>query len=128
MHKHHIIPRYEGGSDLDENLVELTVTQHAMWHYAEWTRKKRPEDYIAWRGLAGIVPREETVRKASLIGSYKWGKARAQPISLINIETGEEASFESCTEACIQLGLNGGCLSMTISGKRSHTGGWIPAA
>ena len=128
MHKHHIIPRYEGGSDSAENLVELTVTQHAMWHFAEWQRKKRIEDRLAWQGLAGIIPREEAVRKASLIGSYKWGKARAKPVSLLNIETGEKASFESCTEACAQLGLTPGLLSLVISGYRAHTRGWIPAS
>jgi hypothetical protein len=30
-HKHHIIPKYMGGPDTPENLVEVTVTQHAMF-------------------------------------------------------------------------------------------------
>lgn len=52
-HKHHIIPKYEGGSDDPSNLVDLTVTQHAMWHFAEWQRKGREEDRLAWKGLSG---------------------------------------------------------------------------
>jgi hypothetical protein len=52
-HKHHIVPQYEGGSNDPFNLVELTVTQHAMWHFAEWQRKGREEDRLAWKGLAG---------------------------------------------------------------------------
>ena len=52
-HKHHIVPKYEGGSDDPSNLVELTVTQHAMWHFAEWQRKGREEDRLAWKGLSG---------------------------------------------------------------------------
>ena len=63
-HKHHIIPQYEGGSDFAENLVELTVTQHAMWHFAEWQRKNRWQDRIAWMGLAGIIGHEEAVSQA----------------------------------------------------------------
>ena len=58
-HKHHIIPRYESGSNLQENLVELTTTQHAMWHYAEWTRKKDNRDYLAWKCLSGQIGKEE---------------------------------------------------------------------
>ena len=70
-HKHHIIPRYEGGSDDPSNLVALTVIQHAMWHFAEWQRKGREEDRIAWQGLSKIIGREEVIRQASGIGGSK---------------------------------------------------------
>lgn len=33
-HKHHIIPKYMGGSNSKDNLVEVTVIQHAMFHGA----------------------------------------------------------------------------------------------
>ena len=64
VHKHHIVPRYEGGSDFAENIVELTVTQHAMWHFAEWQRKGLWQDKIAWQGLAGIIGKEEAISLA----------------------------------------------------------------
>ena len=35
-HKHRIVPGYEGGKYVEENVVKLTPTQHAMWHFAEW--------------------------------------------------------------------------------------------
>lgn len=70
-HKHHIVPRYEGGSDDPSNLAELTVTQHAMWHYAEWKRKGRKEDRIAWQGLAKIIGKEEAIRQAAGLGGAK---------------------------------------------------------
>ncbi len=70
-HKHHIIPRYEGGSNLQENLVELTTTQHAMWHYAEWTRKKDDRDYLAWKCLSGQIGKEEIQKIKSRIGYDK---------------------------------------------------------
>jgi hypothetical protein len=76
-HKHHIIPKYEGGSDDPSNLVVLSVTQHAMWHFAEWQRKGNKEDYIAWKALAKIIGKEETIRQASGIGgSRSKGKKR----------------------------------------------------
>ena len=68
-HKHHIIPKYEGGSDAADNITELTVTQHAMWHFAEWKRKKDPRDKLAWQGLAGIIGHEEVHRIASAFSS-----------------------------------------------------------
>ena len=64
MHKHHIIPRYEGGTDTPENIVELTVTQHAMWHFAEWQRKGNWQDNLAVRVLTGRISREEATREA----------------------------------------------------------------
>jgi hypothetical protein len=67
-HKHHIIPRYEGGNNLQENLVELTTTQHAMWHYAEWTRKKDDRDHLAWKCLSGQIGNEEIQKIKSKIG------------------------------------------------------------
>ena len=81
-HKHHIIPKYEGGSDFAENLVELTVTQHAMWHFAEWRRKGRWQDKLAWQGLAGIIGHEEAVHKAIVDSKTKenhwiWGTKRS---------------------------------------------------
>lgn len=70
-HDHHIIPRYEGGSNLQENLVELTITQHAMWHYVEWTRKKDDRDYLAWKCLSGQIGKEEIQKIKSKIGYDK---------------------------------------------------------
>lgn len=70
-HDHHIIPRYEGGSNLQENLVELTITQHSMWHYAEWTRKKDDRDYLAWKCLSGQIGKEEIQKIKSKIGYDK---------------------------------------------------------
>jgi hypothetical protein len=76
-HKHHIIPKYEGGSDDSSNLVALSVTQHAMWHFAEWQRKGNKEDKIAWQALAKIIGNEEAIRQASGIGgSRSKGKKR----------------------------------------------------
>ena len=59
MHKHHIIPRYMGGTDDPQNLVEVTITQHAMFHYCNFQLWGNVEDFVAWRGLSGQISEEE---------------------------------------------------------------------
>ena len=51
-HQHHLVPKHRGGTD-EDGLVEVTPTQHAMWHYAEWRLHGRWQDKCAWRMLVG---------------------------------------------------------------------------
>jgi hypothetical protein len=74
MHKHHIIPRYMGGPDTLENLVEVTVTQHAMFHFCNYQLWGNIEDRIAWRGLAGLISPDEAALEAMILASKKGGK------------------------------------------------------
>lgn len=77
-HRHHIIPRYSGGSNDRSNIVELTPIQHAMWHYAEWLRKGEENDRLAWRGLAGLISSSEAREQAIRLGSKLAKEARAK--------------------------------------------------
>ena len=70
-HKHHIIPRYMGGSNKASNLVEVTVTQHAMFHFCNYQLWGNEEDRLAWLGLSGILPKEEYVYQLILLGQKK---------------------------------------------------------
>jgi len=60
-HKHRIKPGHEGGAYEEGNVVFLTPTQHAMWHFASWQRNEKWQDRIAWRALAGLAAKEEIV-------------------------------------------------------------------
>ena len=62
-HIHHIIPRHLGGTDDPENLIELTVQEHAEAHRILYEKHGRWEDYLAWQGLAGLIDREELVKQ-----------------------------------------------------------------
>jgi transcriptional regulator with GAF, ATPase, and Fis domain len=75
-HKHHIIPRYEGGSDFAENIIELTVTQHAMWHFAEWQRKGNWQDRTAWKMLVGETTEGRRLMRKALGGRNKGKKQK----------------------------------------------------
>lgn len=61
-HKHHIIPRYMGGSNDPENLIELTVVQHSMWHFCNYKLWGNWEDYLAYKAIAGHINKEEINR------------------------------------------------------------------
>ncbi len=62
-HIHHIIPRHLGGTDDPENLIELTVEEHAEAHRILYEQHGRWEDYLAWQGLAGLITREDLVQQ-----------------------------------------------------------------
>jgi hypothetical protein len=66
--KHHIIPKYMGGSDSPENLVEVTLTQHAMFHYCNWRLWGNKEDEIAWKGLSGQLSIEDIILESRKLG------------------------------------------------------------
>jgi len=65
MDKHHVIPKYMGGSDRMDNLVEVSRTCHVMWHFANWQLWGNKEDYIAYRGLSGSIDQDQINREVS---------------------------------------------------------------
>ena len=69
-HKHHLVPRYMGGSDDPSNLVELTVYEHANIHKKLWETNGNKQDYLAWKGLSGeLKDLELSAEMKSLGGS-----------------------------------------------------------
>lgn len=58
-HKHHIIPKHMGGTDDPNNLIELTIEEHAQAHFNLWEKFGCIEDKIAWECLSGRKLSEE---------------------------------------------------------------------
>lgn len=52
--KHHIIPRYAGGLDNEDNLVTVTYRQHIFLHRVLYAWKKQPQDALAVRLMTGV--------------------------------------------------------------------------
>ena len=71
MDKHHIVPKYKGGSDRIDNIVKISRKCHIMWHFANWCLWKNKEDYIAYRGLSGCLAGKKLHRERSLLAGAK---------------------------------------------------------
>lgn len=61
-HIHHIIPKYMGGSDDKNNLVELPIWAHAEVHKRLWEVYGNLEDKIAYCMLSGKSDEAEKLR------------------------------------------------------------------
>lgn len=59
---HHIIPIHDGGKNLSNNIVKIGRTRHAMFHFCNWKRTKNIKDYVAWKGLAGQISKQEMIK------------------------------------------------------------------
>ena len=70
-HIHHIVPRHMGGGDEPENLIELTVEEHALAHKKLWEEHGKEEDRIAWYALSGQMSMSEAKRQAQKAGRLK---------------------------------------------------------
>lgn len=72
MHKHHIVPKHMGGSDDPSNIVELTVEEHAEAHRLLFEKYGRWQDELAWKGLLGLIDKEEMSRQLASMNGKKW--------------------------------------------------------
>jgi len=79
LHKHHLLPKYKGGTDDSTNLVEVTVTQHAMFHFCNWQLWGDKRDWLAWRGLTGEIGKEEILLQISVLAAQKSNALGATP-------------------------------------------------
>jgi hypothetical protein len=98
IHKHRIVPGYEGGEYVEGNVVSLTLTQHVMWHYAEWTRKGNVQDLVAYKMLSGQIGKEEAIETLIREGARRAGKysRTAETRETIRkIRTGTRATSET---------------------------------
>ncbi|QCW23038.1 hypothetical protein [Synechococcus phage S-B43] len=78
-HKHHIIPRHLGGTDDPDNIVELSVEEHAAAHWKLYEEHGHEYDRIAASGLDKLIGKEEIRRQvisAANKGKIPWNKGK----------------------------------------------------
>ncbi len=154
IHKHHIIPRYEGGSDDPANIVELTPKQHAMWHFAEWQRKQRWEDFCAFKMILGDVNSPELrsarakwagakgVQRVKELYPDHWnkigklgyesqkkkfeeeGRTVAEKKWIVTSPEGKSFEISNMAAFCREYGLCKAHMSGVAKGDRKHHKGW----
>lgn len=73
-HKHHIVPRYLGGSNDSSNIIEVTITQHSMWHFCNYQLWGNWEDYLAHKALSGQIKGQDIIKFKLDRGSKKGGE------------------------------------------------------
>jgi hypothetical protein len=153
-HKHHIIPRYAGGTDDPANIVELTPTQHAMWHWAEWQRKQNYLDFCAFKMILGDVKNPEfryarnkafghiggrrcheihpdharsmgkLGNKAQRVKFELLGRTIAEKEWTVVSPEGETLRITNMAQFCRERGLDKGHMSSVLAGNRKHHKGW----
>tara|TARA_R110000796_G_scaffold20964_8_gene62011 strand:+ start:41 stop:568 length:528 start_codon:yes stop_codon:yes gene_type:complete len=64
-----------GGSDNPENIIELTIKQHAESHRTLWEEFNKREDWLAWQGLAKMIGKEEILKELLSLAGKKGGAA-----------------------------------------------------
>jgi hypothetical protein len=83
-HKHHLVPRHSGGTDNPYNLVEVSITQHAMFHWCEWQRTGNEFDKIAWKCLSGQIGKDGARKLALREAQARKVKEGSHPFLLQN--------------------------------------------
>ena len=70
-HIHHIVPKHMGGTDDPNNLVELTVEEHAEAHRKLYEQYGHWEDNCAYLALSGQIGQDEAMFIARSKGGRK---------------------------------------------------------
>ena len=73
-HKHHIVPRHMGGTDDPDNLVLLSIEEHAQAHLTLYEKYGKTEDLFAYKSLSNQMD-EERQRARSILGGKKSSNA-----------------------------------------------------
>lgn len=92
-HKHHIIPKHRGGTDDPSNIVEVTPTQHAMFHFCEWSLWGDYKDFCAYKMILGDVKnpefrsaRNKAFKSIILEGGRKWREKNQDKVKASGIK------------------------------------------
>ena len=70
-----------GGSDNPENLIELTIEEHAEAHRLLYEKYGKWQDKLAWRALSGQIGKEEIIREL-LSNAGREGAKKCKEINL----------------------------------------------
>jgi hypothetical protein len=103
LHKHHITPEHRGGTNEESNFTFLTVREHTLAHFLLWKIHRDEFDRIAYRGLGGIIPKEEIIQQQLSEAGKRGGDCRTRRLSKEKLsevaKTGGAACWKKHKEA-----------------------------
>lgn len=123
--RHHVYPRYltnrgEVPPWGDSNIVvEVSLTQHAMFHWCNYQLWGNEEDKLAWRLLAGFVGNNDIFTETRSLGGKStqrkrendpefdalWKRLARENMLKLKARRGEDPDFNAkCLEACRRNG------------------------
>jgi hypothetical protein len=114
-HKHHIVPKHMGGSDDPENLIELTVEEHAKAHLSLYEKHGKKEDLCAYYMLSGNIEKYRKVY-AKLGGDACQKKRRQQGFVGAELFYGRKVSEQER----LKNSSNGGKIQGPINSQNGH--------
>jgi len=109
---HHVVPKFQGGSNDSSNLVLLTFEDHAVAHYIRWVTYGNPADEIAWNVMSGQC--EDIRRERAKLGGKIGGKIAQEQHKKNNV-----GWFNS--EGQKERGIKGAAVN-----RAQGTGAWDP--
>jgi hypothetical protein len=120
-HKHHIIPKHMGGTDDSDNLVELTIEEHAEAHKILYEKFGKIEDYWAWKGLSGQIGKEQLLRE---INVYHGRKVYEEKLGIFAMSKEERLPFliKGGKTSGIQNAESGHCQKIAHLGGKASLG------
>ena len=95
LHAHHIVPLHAGGTNEENNIVYLTIEEHAKAHLALFEQHGRWQDKLAWQMLSGQIGKEEGIKIAQKNADKTWmktpeGRALLREAQQKSISTGRK--------------------------------------
>lgn len=116
FHRHHIIPRHMGGGDESENLITLSIHDHALAHKELYELHGKHEDYIAWKALSGQFNNSDI-----LLEKCKLGGKIASQLNIGSKRTPEQKNKMSLARiGTIRSEQSKKKQSDSISGSKNH--------
>lgn len=128
-HLHHITPKHFGGRNEPSNLIKLTISEHAAWHYELWVYYGKKEDYIAWQGLSHTINKEQMWIESCKLGGIncngKNGKyIRDNKLGIFSFSDEKKQKLRIKAANCAKEVLTGGPKTekhkLAMKGSRAH--------
>lgn len=93
LHKHRILPGFEGGKYIEENITLLTRQEHRIVHYMRYKLYNSIEDKWAYLKLHNIMAEAKIIELCSLSGKIQSQHNKQFNIGIFNLDKKELSNY-----------------------------------